>query len=146
MPFRFTLAPVLRLRENLERREYLALQALYSESAEVRSDIRGWEQMLLQARSQRISKLSEGMPAVLLQFELESEARVERKRQTLLAKLAELQGKVNEQIGKYRQARQKREILEELRRQQLQDYTREEAVREQQAADELFFLRRMHRK
>ena len=146
MPFRFTLAPVLRLRENLERREYLALQALYAETAEVRSDIRGWEQMLLQARSQRISKLSEGMPAVLLQFELESEARVERKRQTLLAKLAELQGKVNEQIGKYRQARQKREILEELRRQQLQDYTREEAVREQQAADELFLLRRLHRK
>lgn len=146
MPFRFTLAPVLRLRENLERREYLALQALYSESAEVRSDIRGLEQMLLQARSQRISKLSEGMPAVLLQFELESEARVERKRQTLLTKLAELQGKVNEQIGKYRLARQKREILEELRRQQLQEYAREEAIREQQAADELFLLRRMRRK
>lgn len=146
MPFRFTLAPVLRLRENLERREYLALQALYSESAEVRSDIRGLEQMLLQARSQRISKLSEGMPAVLLQFELESEARVERKRQTLLTKLAELQGKVKEQIGKYRQARQKREILEELRRQQLQEYAREEAIREQQAADELFLLRRMRRK
>jgi len=146
MPFRFTLSPVLRLRENLERREYLTLQALYSESAEVRSDIRALEQTLARARSQRTSKLSEGMPAVLLQFELESEARVEHKRQTLVAKLVELQTKVKEQIEKYRQARQKREILEELRRQQLQEYTREEAIREQQAADELFLLRRMQRK
>jgi flagellar export protein FliJ len=146
MPFRFTLSPVLRLRENLERREYLTLQALYSESAEVRSDIRALEQVLAQARSQRASKLSEGMPAVLLQFELESEARVEHRRQTLLAKLADLQAKVKEQIEKYRQARQKREVLEELRRQQLQEYTREEATREQQAADELFLLRRIHRK
>ena len=86
------------------------------------------------------------MPAVLLQFELESEARVEHRRQTLLAKLADLQAKVKEQIEKYRQARQKREVLEELRRQQLQEYTREEATREQQAADELFLLRRIHRK
>lgn len=146
MPFRFTLSPVLRLRENLERREYLTLQALYSESAGVRSDIRALEQLLARARSQRADKLSEGMPAVLLQFELESEARVEHKRQTLVTKLVELQAKLKEQVEKYRQARQKREILEELRRQQLREYTREEATREQQAADELFLLRRMQRK
>jgi len=146
MPFRFALSPVLRLRENLERREYLALQALYSQAAEVRSDIKALEQALALARNRRSSQLLEGMPAAHLQLELEGEARIGHKRQELTAKLLELQSKVKEQIGKYRQARQKRETLEELRRQQLQEYVREEATREQQAGDELFLLRRLHRK
>ncbi len=146
MPFRFPLSPVLRLRENLERREYLALQALYTQTAEVRSDIKALQQVLAQARSQRATKLMEGMSAAHLQLELEGEARIEQKRQALAAKLVELQSQVQEQIGKYQQARQKRETLEELRRQQLQKYVREQATREQQAADELFLLRRIHRK
>jgi len=146
MPFRFPLSPVLRLRENLERREYLALQTLYAQAAEVRSDIKALEQVLAQARRRRSENLLTGMPAAHLQLELEGEARVVHKRQALTAKLAELQDKVNEQIGKYQQARQKRETLEELRRQQLEEYVREEATREQQAKDELFLLRRMHRK
>jgi flagellar biosynthesis chaperone FliJ len=88
----------------------------------------------------------EGMSAAHLQLALEGEARIEHKRQALTAKLVELQSQVREQIGKYRQARQKRETLEELRRQQLQKYKREEATREQQAGDELFLLRRIHPK
>ena len=146
MPFRFPLSPVLRLRESLERREYLALQALYSQTAEVRSDIKALDQVLAQARSQRSTQLLEGIPAAYLQLEMEGEARVAHRRQALTAQLAELQSKVKEQIGKYQQARQKRETLEELRRQQFQKHVREEATREQQAGDELFLLRRIHRK
>lgn len=146
MPFRFSLSPVLRLRENLERREYLALQALYAQAAEVRSDIKAREQSLAQARSQRSTRLREGMFAAHLQLELAGEARIEHRREALTAKLVELQSQVKEQIGKYQLARQKRETLEELRQQQLQKHVREEATREQQAADELFLLRRIHRK
>jgi flagellar export protein FliJ len=146
MAFRFPLSPVLRLRENLERREYLALQALYAQTAEVRSDIKALEQALAQARSQRSTKLREGMTAAHLQLELEGEARIQHRRQALVDKLQELQSKVKEQIGKYQEARRKRETLDELRRQQFQKYAREEATREQQAGDELFLLRRMHRK
>jgi len=146
MAFRFPLSPVLRLRENLERREYLALQALYAQAAEVRSDIKALEQSLTQARSQRSTRLLEGMFAAHLHLELAGEARIEHQRQALLRKLAELQGQVKGQIAKYQQARQKREMLEELRRQQFEEYVREEATREQQAGDELFLLRRLHRK
>jgi len=146
MAFRFSLSPVLRLRENLERREYLALQALHSQTSEVRSDLKALEQSLLQARSRRNSQLLEGMYAAHLQLQLASETSIQNKRQTLLGKLAELQGKVKEQTAKYQQARRQREILEEMRRQQLQEYTRAEATREQQAGDELFLLRRHHRK
>jgi len=146
MPFRFPLSPVLRLRESLEHREHLALQALYSQTAEVRSDIKALDQVLAQARSRRSAQLLEGTPAAYLQLEMEGEARVAHRRQALTAQLAELQSKVKEQIGKYQQARQKRETLEELRRQQFQEHVREEATREQQAGDELFLLRRIHRK
>jgi len=146
MAFRFPLSPVLRLRENLERREFLALQALYSQTAEVRSDIKALDQTLAQARSQRSAQLLEGVPAAYLHFVLEGEARVALRRQALTVKLAELQSKVKEQIAKYQQARQKRETLEELRRQQFEKYAREEATREQQAGDELFLLRRIHRR
>jgi len=94
MPFRFPLSPVLRLRESLERREYLALQALYSQAAEVRSDIKAVEQVLAQARSQRSTQLLEGIPAAHLQLELEGEARVAHRREALTAQLIELQGQV----------------------------------------------------
>ena len=146
MGFRFPLAAVLRLRESLERREYLALQALHSQVAEVRSDIKALEQALVQARIQRANQLKDGLSAAHLQLELAGEARIQQKRQSLLAKLADLQTKVKEQISKYQQARRERETLEALRRKQLEEYTREQAVREQQANDELFLLRRLHGK
>lgn len=146
MPFRFSLSAVLRLRENLERREYLALQALHAQTAEVRSDIKALEQALAQARNQRSSKLREGMSAAHLQLELTGETRIEHKRQALHNKLVELQSQVKKQIGTYQQARQKRETLEALRRQQFEKYVREETTREQQAGDELFLLRRLQRK
>lgn len=146
MVFRFPLSPVLRLRENLERREFLALQALYSQTAAVRSDIKALDQTLAQARSQRSAQLLEGVPAAYLHFVFEGEARVAQRRQALTARLAELQSKVKEQIAKYQQARQKREMLDELRRQQFEQYVRDETKREQQAGDELFLLRRIHRK
>ena len=146
MPFRFALAAVLRFREGLERREYLALQALHAQVAEVRSDIKALDQSLAQARIQRVARLKEGMSGAHLQLEISGETRFEHKRQALFSKLAELQGKVKEQISRYQQARQNREMLEELRRQQYQKYTHEEAKREQQAGDELFLLRLLYRK
>ena len=146
MPFRFSLSAVLRLRESLERREYLALQALHAQVAETRSDIKALEQKLVQARIQRSNRLQEGIFAAHLQLELAGETRIEHKRQTLLGKLAELQSQVKEQIGRYRHARQQRETLEALRRKRFEEYAREQAVREQQASDELFLLRRLHRK
>lgn len=146
MSFRFSLSAVLRLREGLERREYLALQALHAQVAETRSDIKGLEQKLAQARIQRSDKLKEGIFAAHLQLELEGETRIEHRRQALLTKLAELQHKVKEQIARYQHARRQRETLEALRRQQSQEYEREQATREQQASDELFLLRRLHGK
>jgi len=143
MIFRFALTPVLRLRKNLERREHLALQTLYSQVAEVRSDIKALDQVLSQARSQRSSQLLEGIPAGFLQLELEGEARVANRRQALTVKLGQLQNQVKEQIGKYQQARQRRETMEELQRQQFEEHIRAETTREQRASDELFLLRRI---
>ena len=83
MPFRFSLSAVLRLRESLERREYLALQALHAQVAETRSDIKALEQKLVQARIQRSNRLQEGIFAAHLQLELAGETRIEHKRQAL---------------------------------------------------------------
>ena len=146
MAFTFALSAVLRLRESLERREYLALQAFHAQVAEVRSDIKALEQTLVQARIQRANQLRDGLSAAHLQLELAGETRIEQKRQNLFAKLADLQNKVKEQIGKYQRARRERETLEALRRKQLEVYTRERATREQHANDELFLLRRLHGK
>jgi flagellar export protein FliJ len=140
MAFRFPLETVLRLRASFERLEHLRLLSLQAIVVRLRQEIDSFDaQSLRFERSQR-ERLTEGTPAADLQFEAtRMNTRVLQKR-SLEAHLAELMLRHQKQQLVYLAARQKREILENLRLRKWSEYRREQARREQQQMDELFLL------
>jgi len=146
MPFRFPLATVLNLRERLEQRELLLLERRYAELAAVQGKL--WEaaQNITRAHEQQAQDLKRGTTAFPLHLNAEAIKALERHREALQLNLQEAQLRLREQLEKYRQARQKRDVLEELRQQQLDHYRREQGKAEQRERDELFLLRLQHKR
>lgn len=142
MPFRFSLQAVLRLRASYEHMEKLRLLAIAAVIVRAREEIAALEGESRAARRSTQSRLGAGVMAGELHFDVSTESvRMERKR-AMTARLAELEKKQEVQRKAYRVARQKREILTNLRERKLQDYRREQERREQQRMDESFLLHR----
>jgi flagellar export protein FliJ len=142
VPFHFSLQAVLRLRTSYEHMEKLRLLAIAAAIVRAREEIAALENESRAARQNTQGRLGRGVIAGELHFEASTErVRVERKR-AAAGRLAELEKKQEVQRLAYRTARQKREILTNLRQRQWDDYSREQARREQQRLDEAFLLHR----
>jgi len=146
MAFRFSLETVLRLRETLEHTESLILERRYSELARAQGMLWEAEQNIIYSRETKNEELARGMTAIQLQLAIEEESRLQQQRDTLLRKLQEAQNLLREQLAAYRKARQKRDVLEELRKRNFESYRREQEKREQRERDETFLLRRKSRR
>lgn len=141
MPFRFSLQPILRLRASVERIEQLRMLLLAAQIARVQREIDSLEENLSAERQRRISSLSAGLPAAELHFEGAREKTRADQIRMLRDMLAALRRKHEEQRRVYQAARQKKEILENLRKRRYEAYLREQSRREQQRIDEAFLLR-----
>jgi flagellar export protein FliJ len=141
MPFRFSLATVLNLRENLEQKEARILEQRYAELAAAQGHLWEAEQNITRAQQERAQQLNQGTSAFQLQLALQEEANLKHKRLHAHQKLQEAQTRLREQIDLYKQARQQRDTLEELRKRQAVQYQRQQAKAEQQERDELYLLR-----
>lgn len=141
MPFQFTLEPVWRLRASLERIERLRLLQTAAAVVQVQNEIGTIVRESEAARQRLRERLAGGSSGMEIQFEAACEAARLNYRRTLDARLAVLRRKHEAQKVVYRNARQKREILENLRERQFHDYLREQARREQRLQDELYLLR-----
>jgi flagellar export protein FliJ len=141
MAFRFTLEPVLRLRASYERLERLRLLQIAAAILQVQSEIAAAVRDSDAARRTLRERLASGSSGIEIQFEAACEAVRVNYRRSLEARLASLRKKHEAQTIAYRVARRKREILENLRQRQFQEFLREEARREQRALDELYLLR-----
>ena len=141
MPFRFSLATVLNLRENLEQKESRVLEQRYAELAASQGRLWEAEQNITRAQQERAQQLNEGTSAFQLQLALQEEASLKQKRLEAHQQLQETQTRLREQIGIYKQVRQQRDTLEELRKRQAAEYQREQLKTEQQERDELYLLR-----
>lgn len=140
MPFYFSLQPVLRLRASYERMERLRLLGIVAAIVQVREEIAAVERESVSARKSTQSRLGAGVAGVELHFELLAEnIRVERRR-VLGVRLVEFEKKQEIQRLAYRLARQKREILVNLRQRKWEEYRRVQARRDQQRLDELYLL------
>ena len=142
MPFHFALQPVLRLRAIHERIERLRLLELAATVARVREEMSALETESSNARQRMRDALSLGVTGIEMHLESVSETNRSERRTALDARLAGLERKQEKQRRTYLEARRKREILENLRERHLEQYRREQARRDQQAADELYLLRR----
>ena len=141
MAFRFTLAPVLKYREALEQREYLALEKIQLEIAQAERRLQKFEESWAAAAKRREGELRQGTPSIHLQAAYNQELFLQKQRDDLLLKLQELQAKRQQAMKAYERARQKREVLQELRARQLDVYQHEQAKREQRTLDDIFLSR-----
>lgn len=141
MPFQFSLQPVLTLRASYERIERLRLLQTAAAIVRAQNEIAAAVRESEQARQSLREQLASGSSGVEIQFEAAREGARANYRRALIARLAGLRRKYEAQQAIYRRAKQKREILENLRDQQFQEYRLEQARREQRTLDELFLLR-----
>jgi len=146
MSFRFSLAAVLRLRESVERREYLALEKIHQQIAQLQAAAARLDQEFQTQAQVRAAALSRGTPAYHLQCLAECERELQRRIETLASKLQELELQRQQQQQAYDQARQKHELLRGVRQRQLDAYQRDASRREQKNQDELFLARKRSEK
>ena len=145
MAFRFTLEAVLTYRKNLEQREYLALGRVQQEIAQNELLIQECEDQIAEVCNRRAEEAGKGIASVHLQEFYHRERALQLRCDQLQIKLQELKVRRQQCLKTYEQARQKREILEELRSRQLHAYVVEQGRREQQRLDDLFLSRRGRR-
>jgi flagellar export protein FliJ len=141
MAFEFKLAAVLRYRESVEQREYLALQRIQQEIAQTELQIHQTKEQCGAARKRRETELARGIASIHLQAVYEEELALEKHLDKLQAQLKELEGKRQQCLNTYQLARQKREILDHLRVRQLEAYRRAQAKRQQNTLDDIFLSR-----
>lgn len=142
MAFRFSLAPVLIFRKLVEERTYAELgkiQQVIHQAETQRTQTLEWLSACVRNRE---TELSKGSSSIRLQSQYEQMLALEQRLALLDSQLQELHSKRNQCLHEYQQARRRREVLEELRKRQLNEYLRHEAKRQQSALDDLFLSRR----
>jgi flagellar export protein FliJ len=144
MPFRFPLEAVLHFRKSVEHQQELRLRAANQHVTRVRHLIEQIERRLQEAGNSRAGQLSSGTTAAELQFSLACESALSAQIPDLRRELARLRTLRDQQQRVYQQARREREILENLRNGQFDEYKREAARREQRQLDDLFLMRRAY--
>ena len=142
MGFRYTLQSLLRVRQSLERREEQRLIAAAAGVAQIRTRIEEVERERLQTRGTVLEEVSNGVFGATLQFVAVCDAAAALACAKLQTQLAQAEHCRQEQLRIYREARQKREILEGLREQQEDLYDQQCLRRDQELADEAFLLHR----
>ena len=146
MRFHFSLAGLLRVRENMEKAEELLLNTIAHEIVTTRLDLERLELEQKALREKREEQLRRSSPAIHLQEVWLAELEVKQSCEELLLQLEKLEEQRQNQLAIFQQARQAHEIVSELREQQLQHHLRDELREEQKHLDDLFLSRRPRQK
>ncbi len=142
MSFQFPLAAVLRYRESIEQREYLALEKIQQDVVRVELRISQVESDWSAAIQKRTTDLAHGTRAAVMQSAYEYEGVLEQESERLRGQWQELKLKWRQQLASYELAQRNRETLEKLREKRLDAYNQERAKREQAVVEDLFLARR----
>jgi len=145
MAFRFSLEPVLRLRASYERLERLRLLAIVAMIVRVRQEIAVVAYETAEAGRSKQARLAAGVAGVDLHLEAAVERGRAARREQLDRRLAALERAQENQRRAFHTARQKRQILENLRARRWEEYRRDQSRREQQQLDELHLIHRARR-
>jgi flagellar export protein FliJ len=140
MAFRFPLKALWRVRTIYERREGQRLEALSHHLIQAQKQLATLRQGRLEEAGSLAKSLREGMTAAELQFQVACSI-VRLRRIDAVAQVVESVTQQHQrQLIEYRQARQKREVIERLYERQLSAYRRTQARRDQQQATDLFLI------
>ncbi|HVU47676.1 MAG TPA: flagellar FliJ family protein [Terracidiphilus sp.] len=141
MAFRFSLATVLRFRENVEKREELALQKILVEMAHVQREITHINAAITSAHNACNETMQSPVPASHIQDMLSDiEAAVDR-RNKLIESLRALDRQRTVQMQKYQSAHRDRQMLSDMRTKQRDAYEQVQARAQQKFLDDIFAAR-----
>lgn len=146
MPFRFALAPLLRLRQSIERQRTLQLQEASLLVTRAQEALAQLERFLSDSAQSDSTNLAAGRSAAELQFASTLRDTLHRYRQELQTDLGKLEILRQQAVSECQQAHRAREVLDSLRARQRRIYQQEQSRREQQALDAAYLLQRWHQR
>jgi|GEM_PF-5141056 len=146
MAFRFTLAPLLRLRQSIERQRTLKLQEVNLQVSRAQETLAQLERSLSDSAQSDSAGLQAGRTAADLQFASLIRENLHRFRQQLQSDIRKLELLRQQALVEYDRAYRDREVLETLRARQRRAYQQEQLRRRQQELDATYLLQRWHRR
>jgi len=146
MAFHFVLAPLLRLRQSIERQFAVRLREASLAVARAQDSLAQLDHFLADSSQSDAGSLSEGRRAAELQFAALYRENLEHLREELQSEVRQLELARQKAAAEYHQAFREREVLETMRARQRRDYQQEEMRREQQQLDAAHLLQRWRRR
>jgi len=144
MAFRFPLEIVLRVRQGLERQQELRLQEANHRVAMLRRQIENLHSEVENISAQRQPQFASGISAAELQFDVLSRLALTERQRALEKQLVEAEAVRQTRSQEFLNARRQREVIDTLRKHQLEDYQLQETRLDQRRLDDLFLLRRAY--
>ena len=135
MPFRFALAPLLRLRQSLERQQAMRLSEASLAVVRAQELVSQMDRVLAESLRSRDAALRAGQSAAELQFALLARENMKAQRQKFEVEVQRLEVERQRMALDYRRAYQEREVLETLATRQHSVYQQEQLQREQRDLD-----------
>ena len=144
MAFRFALAPLLRLRQSIERQRTLQLQEASLRVARAQETLTQVERHLTESAQSDLATLASGSTGAELQFASVRRENLYHFREQLQSDMRNLELARQKAASEYQQAYREREVLETLRARQRRDYQQEQLRRQQLELDAAYLLQRWH--
>ena len=141
MPFRFSLAVLLRLGEGIERNQEIMLTTAHQAVRKLEQEIEEVHSTLNSPPYDQTMIEGERNTGAELQFRLQCEHTLRRQCVQLQQRLVIAKKDRDIRAAAYREARREREILDTLCEEEWQRYRCEQSRREQQDADDLYLSR-----
>jgi flagellar export protein FliJ len=146
MPFKYRLEVLLRLQRSVEHQEENQLLACVARVAQLKARLQQWEQARFARKQRTVEELQEGAKGIVLQLAAEWDAGARRKQAELRKQIEAAEQLRLQQMQIYRKARQKREVLDDLRQRQQTTYDQKELRQLQRTLDETFLIQTFHKK
>lgn len=144
MSFRFVLAPILRLRQSIERQRVLQLQEANLQVSRAQETLSQLDRFLSDSGQSDSAALSAGRTGAELQFASVLRENLLHFREELASDIRKLELLRQQAASAYHQAYREREVLETLRARQRRAYQQEQLRREQRELDAAHLLQRWH--
>ncbi len=142
MPFKFSLATLLKYREEIERQEERLLEQRRHQLVQLQARL----DAAVANRDKVDEEICQQLEKGLLGHDLHCANTLQQQlllfEEQLRAQLAAARGQYEEQMRKFQHVRMQREKLSELRSQHSEVYERQQERMEQQQIDELFLARK----
>jgi flagellar FliJ protein len=146
MAFRFALAPLLRLRQSVERQRTLRLQEASLQVTRAQEKLVQLDRVLFAREQSDARGLMGGLKGAEIQFASVVRENFLQFRKELQANIRKLEVQREQAAAEYQQAYRERELLETVRTRQHRLYQQEQSRRQQRELDAAYLLQRWHRR